>query len=171
MGTRHAFTRSFLKHLSSVSEQTELCHEVRNPGPPKPQIIRNENHHLALFETSGINHRRNFRDSSRGPGAAQTFVDHEALNSAVNSSKESAPPLFQQQSFRNSKSVSKQSIANVDGRNCAIVIAEPLARVIAAVRITSVRWRSCLPPKVSHRRKIHRKKIHQSKTVHLNKLF
>ena len=31
---------------------------------------------------------------------------------------------------------------NLDGRNCAIVIAELLARVIAAIRITSVRWRS-----------------------------
>ena len=39
----------FAKHLSSVLGLTELCHEVRNPGPKKPQIIRNENHHLALF--------------------------------------------------------------------------------------------------------------------------
>ena len=31
---------------------------------------------------------------------------------------------------------------SLDGRNRAIVIAEPLARVIAAIRITSVRWRS-----------------------------
>ena len=35
----------------------------------------------------------------------------------------------------------------LDGRNRAIVIAESLARVIAAIRITSVRWRSYLPPK------------------------
>ena len=40
----------FSKHLSSVLGRTELCHEVRNPGPQKPQIIRNENHHLALFD-------------------------------------------------------------------------------------------------------------------------
>ena len=46
------FLRHFSKHLSSVSGRTELCHEVRNPGPQKPQIIRNENHHLALFENS-----------------------------------------------------------------------------------------------------------------------
>ena len=38
------------KHLRSVSGRTEVCHEVRNPGPQKPQIIRNENHHLALFD-------------------------------------------------------------------------------------------------------------------------
>ena len=40
------------KHLSSVLGRTELCHKVRNPGPEKPQIIRNENRHLALFEKS-----------------------------------------------------------------------------------------------------------------------
>ena len=44
----------FSKHLSSVLGRTELCHEVRNPGPPKPQIIRNKNHHLALFDYCGI---------------------------------------------------------------------------------------------------------------------
>ena len=33
----------------------------------------------------------------------------------------------------------------IDGRNHAIVIAEPLARVLAAIRIASVRWRSYLP--------------------------
>ena len=46
------FLAHFSKHLSSVSGRTELCHEVRIPGPQKPQIIRNENHHLALFGTS-----------------------------------------------------------------------------------------------------------------------
>ena len=35
----------------------------------------------------------------------------------------------------------------LDGQNRAIVIAESLARVIAAIRIASVRWRSYLPPK------------------------
>ena len=35
----------------------------------------------------------------------------------------------------------------LDGRNGARVIAESLARVIAAIRIASVRWRSYLPPK------------------------
>ena len=35
----------------------------------------------------------------------------------------------------------------LDGRNHAIVIAESLARVIAAIRIASVRWRSYLSPK------------------------
>ena len=34
----------------------------------------------------------------------------------------------------------------LDGRNRAIVIAESLARVISAIRITSVRWQSYLPP-------------------------
>ena len=38
-------------------------------------------------------------------------------------------------------------IQNLYGRNRAIVIAESLARVIAAMRITSVRRRSCLSPK------------------------
>ena len=51
MGTRHAFFSIFFsKHLSSVLGRTELCHEVRNPGPQKRQIIRDENHHLALLE-------------------------------------------------------------------------------------------------------------------------
>ena len=39
----------------------------------------------------------------------------------------------------------RPNIANLDGRNLAIVVAESLARVIAAIRITSVRWRSYLP--------------------------
>ena len=38
----------------------------------------------------------------------------------------------------------------LDGRNRAIVIAESLARVIAAIRITSVRWRSYLPQKTQN---------------------
>ena len=41
------FLDHFSKHLSSVLGRTELCHKVRNPGP---QIIRNENHHLALLD-------------------------------------------------------------------------------------------------------------------------
>ena len=49
MGTRHAFFYHFSVHLSSVLGRTELCHEVWTPGPQKPQIISNENHHLALF--------------------------------------------------------------------------------------------------------------------------
>ena len=43
----------FSVHLSSVLGQTELCHEVWTPGPPKPQIISNENHHLALLSGFG----------------------------------------------------------------------------------------------------------------------
>ena len=46
---------------------------------------------------------------------------------------------------------SKHSIdiskVTLDGRNRAIVIAESLARVIAAIRITSVHWQSYLPLK------------------------
>ena len=38
----------------------------------------------------------------------------------------------------------------LDGRNRAIVIAESLARVIAAIRITSVHWRSYLPLKTQN---------------------
>ena len=38
-----------------------------------------------------------------------------------------------------------QNDANLDGRNRAIVIAESLARVIAAIRITSVRRQSYVP--------------------------
>ena len=45
----HLCLDHFSKHPSSVLGRTELCHKVRNPGPQKPQIIRNENHHLALF--------------------------------------------------------------------------------------------------------------------------
>ena len=51
------FLGHFYKHLSSVLGRTELCHEVRNPGPKKPQIIRNENHHLALLESIRANLR------------------------------------------------------------------------------------------------------------------
>ena len=39
------------------------------------------------------------------------------------------------------------SNSTINGRNRAIVIAESLVRVIAAIRITSVRWRSYLPLK------------------------
>ena len=39
------------------------------------------------------------------------------------------------------------SVRILDGRNRARVIAESLARIIAAIRITSVRWRSYLPLK------------------------
>ena len=46
------FLDQFSKHLSSVLGWTKLCHEVWNPGPQKLQIIRNENHHLALFDSS-----------------------------------------------------------------------------------------------------------------------
>ena len=53
------FLDHFSEHLSSALGLTELCHEVRNPGPQKPEIIRNENHHLALFDFSW------YRDFSR----------------------------------------------------------------------------------------------------------
>ena len=45
------FLAHFPKHLNSVLGRTELCHEVWNPRPQKPQIIRNENHHLALLDS------------------------------------------------------------------------------------------------------------------------
>ena len=38
-------------------------------------------------------------------------------------------------------------VGSLDGRNRAIVIAESLARIITAIQITSVRWRSYLPLK------------------------
>ena len=38
----------------------------------------------------------------------------------------------------------------LDGRNRARVIAESLARVLAAIQITSVRWRSYLPLKTQN---------------------
>ena len=37
------FLDDFCQHLSSVLGRTELCHEVRNPRPQTPQIIRNAN--------------------------------------------------------------------------------------------------------------------------------
>ena len=37
-----------------------------------------------------------------------------------------------------------------DGRNCAIVIAEALGRVIAAIQITGVRWQSYFPSKTQN---------------------
>ena len=42
------------------------------------------------------------------------------------------------------------SIYSLDVQNLAIVIAESLARVIAAIRITSVRWRSFRPLKTQN---------------------
>ena len=50
------FFDHFSVHLSSVLGRTELCHEVWNPGPQKPQIISNENHHLALLEICDKRH-------------------------------------------------------------------------------------------------------------------
>ena len=44
-------------HLSSVLGRTELCHEVWTSGPQKPQIIINENHHLALLDFRNIQRR------------------------------------------------------------------------------------------------------------------
>ena len=45
------------------------------------------------------------------------------------------------------RGLNRAIVALLDGRNRARVIAESLARVIAAIRIASVRWRSYLPPK------------------------
>ena len=45
------------------------------------------------------------------------------------------------------KESADQKMPPLDGRTFAIVIAESLARVIAAIRIASVRWRSYLPRK------------------------
>ena len=40
VGRRHAFFLDhFAKHLSSVLGRTELCHEVRNPGPHSLKLI------------------------------------------------------------------------------------------------------------------------------------
>ena len=62
--------------------------------------------------------------------------------------------VFNFHRFRIVKSARSQLYRNperikvtLDGRNRARVIAESLARVIAAIRITSVRWRSYLPLK------------------------
>ena len=38
----------------------------------------------------------------------------------------------------------RRSVLSLDGRDRAIVIAESLARVVATIGITSVRWRSYL---------------------------
>ena len=57
-GCATPFLHHFSVHLSSVLGRTELCHEVWTPGPPKPQIISNENHNLALLEKTLS--RRNF---------------------------------------------------------------------------------------------------------------
>ena len=63
-GRATPFFYHFSVHLSSVLGRTELCHEVWTPGPQKPQIISNENHHLALLEksakTSAVSQTRSF---------------------------------------------------------------------------------------------------------------
>ena len=53
-GRATPFFYHFSVHLSSVLGRTELCHEVWTPGPQKPQIISNENHHLALFDPTSF---------------------------------------------------------------------------------------------------------------------
>ena len=50
-GRATPFLYHFSAHLSSVLGRTELCHEVWTPGPQKPQIISNENHHWALLDS------------------------------------------------------------------------------------------------------------------------
>ena len=45
------------------------------------------------------------------------------------------------------KRIRLPDVAFLDGQNHAIVIAESLARAIAAIRIASVCWRSYLPQK------------------------
>ena len=60
-GSVTPFSRSLVKHLSSVLGQTELCHEVQNPGPQKPQIIRKESHTTIwamIWHCSNISPRR-----------------------------------------------------------------------------------------------------------------
>ena len=49
-GRATPFFYHFSVHLSSILGRTELCPEVWAPGPQKPQIISNENHHLALLD-------------------------------------------------------------------------------------------------------------------------
>ena len=73
------FLDHFYKHLSSVLGRTELCHEVRNPGPQKPQIIRNENHHLALLEKPSRLplHPASGRTKERGQDALQNRQDRQ----------------------------------------------------------------------------------------------
>ena len=50
-GRATPFFYHFSVHLSSVLGWTGLCHEVWTPRPQKPQIISNENHHLALLDS------------------------------------------------------------------------------------------------------------------------
>ena len=60
--------------------------------------------------------------------------------------KECSNTLFLQVSCLTAFWASELSaVQNLDGRNRAIVIAESLARVIAAIRIASIRWQSYLP--------------------------
>ena len=63
------------------------------------------------------------------------------LTEFVSGLTEFAQKLSEFSGLRNS------TLETLDGRNRAIVIAESLARVIAAIRIASVRWLSYLPPK------------------------
>ena len=53
-GRATPFFYHFNVHLNSVLGRTELCHEVWTPGPQKPQIISNENHHLALLDSLAL---------------------------------------------------------------------------------------------------------------------
>ena len=64
------FFDHFPKHLSIVLGRTELCHEVRNPAPQKPQIIRNENHHLALLDS----YLHPFREEAKGQFRKRVFL-------------------------------------------------------------------------------------------------
>ena len=69
------FLDHFSKHLSSVLGRTELCHEVRNPGPqnPKSSTIKTTTWHCSVFATCHDN-SDNFTMGSRlSVGAGPTF--------------------------------------------------------------------------------------------------
>ena len=78
--------------------RTELCHEVWTPGPQKPQIICNENHHLALLDARG-NHGVNsgfgiFQEAQQiAPPKAETEWVYKSHARSVH--KSSRAPMIQ----------------------------------------------------------------------------
>ena len=77
-------------HLRSVLGRTELCHEVWTPGPQKPQIISNENHHLALRDSSCPVLKFHRKQGSTPPPCAQGLQDQIQKEGAP----ETENPLF-----------------------------------------------------------------------------
>ena len=81
-----------------------------------------------------------------GPQGLQSLWPSARLERCRTLSIKAAPAQGQQLQLKWNQI--QASYGGLDGRNRAVVIAESLARVIAAIRIASARWRSYLYSKL-----------------------